>query len=291
MPKTIVFASHISEDARIANTLEGIIKTTLLGGVDIFNTSNHSLKPGDPWRDQIIRNLHACAVTLVIATPESVTSSWVNFESGGAWLAEKRVVPCCARGMLKTSLPAPLGHLQALELGRPDDIRHLISILANAAGLDNPTTVDYEKLARQLEESWIDGTNVTPDGTFSKWLNRTVLRPVRHTGERQRGTVPITKREPVYSTDTRQFPREAMIRSGDSLRVTVDLPYLQLRTCYVNGTDADIIAESELPLSFECTIECIGEVKVHDYDYYPGEDEDRTAQFYPAYVLHDLKRM
>ena len=88
------FISHIHEDARISAALEDLIKESLLGGVEVFNTSNRvSLAPGEPWRDLIIQNLRGCVAALVVATPQSVSSPWINFESGGAWISEKRGIP------------------------------------------------------------------------------------------------------------------------------------------------------------------------------------------------------
>src|ERR1035441_10149569 len=124
MPKPLVFISHIHEDSSIATAIEDLIGTALLGSVEVFNTSNRaSIAPGQPWRDLIIQNLTRCAAALIVSTPQSVVSPWVNFESGGAWVSEKQVIPCCARGMRISSLPAPLSHLQALEVAKPDDLR------------------------------------------------------------------------------------------------------------------------------------------------------------------------
>src|ERR1035438_9331733 len=155
MAKPLIFLSHITQDAAISIALEEFVRTTLLGGVEIFNTANNrSLTPGVEWRDHIVNSLRGCSAALVVATPESVTAPWINFESGGAWVAGKRVIPCCADGMKKRSLPAPLNHLQALEIDDPDDLEHLINLLAQTASLDNPANVDYVAAAESLRESW-----------------------------------------------------------------------------------------------------------------------------------------
>src|SRR5262249_32409834 len=144
LQKPIVFISHIHEEETCANALEQVLKRALLGALDVFNSSNRrSIATGDPWRDRIVESLKRAASVLVVASPNSVSSPWVNFEAGGAWISGTRVVPCCIKGMKPSSLPAPLSHLQALNLDSPEDLQQLITHLAASAGLDAPTEFNY----------------------------------------------------------------------------------------------------------------------------------------------------
>jgi|HubBroStandDraft_6_1064221.scaffolds.fasta_scaffold378054_2 hypothetical protein len=86
--KPTVFISHIHSDEATANTIDTELRSALLGAVNVFNSSNRrSLEPGDPFRDKIIETLKNSECTLVVASPDSVSSPWVNFEAGGAWVS------------------------------------------------------------------------------------------------------------------------------------------------------------------------------------------------------------
>src|SRR5260370_18290123 len=224
MPKPLVFISHIHEDSSIAAALESLIESSLLGSIEIFNASNRSsLAAGQPWRDLIIHNLRGCVATLVIATPQSVTSPWVNFESGGAWISEKRVIPCCARGMKISSLPAPLSHLQALEVADPNDIQQLIEFLSGAAELQKPKHVDYAVAAEELEKSWADDARTTQDEELVRWLTTAMLRPNKYIGKQIQGVFKVSHPYSVDYIESSQFHRENIV-PGDSVRCWVEHP-------------------------------------------------------------------
>jgi hypothetical protein len=82
-----IFISHVHADRGIAEILQAELDRTLLGGATFFNALDRaSLRPGDPWRDRILETLGASAVVLVVASPRSVLSPWVNFRERW-WLA------------------------------------------------------------------------------------------------------------------------------------------------------------------------------------------------------------
>jgi hypothetical protein len=94
------------------------------------------------------------AIVLVVASPDSVASPWVNFEAGGAWLSGVRVVPCCVKGMKPSSLPAPLGHLQAVSLDTVGGLADLIRQIAEVAGLDYPSAYDFDAGLQSIVSTW-----------------------------------------------------------------------------------------------------------------------------------------
>jgi hypothetical protein len=52
MARPTVLISHVSRESDTAVALENVLTEALLGGLDVFNTSNRtSLSVGDPWRD------------------------------------------------------------------------------------------------------------------------------------------------------------------------------------------------------------------------------------------------
>jgi TIR domain-containing protein len=285
--KPLVFVSHIHEDAPIATALDQFIRRALLGGVAVFNTSNRaSLEPGDPWRDLIISQLRACVVALIIATPESVRSPWVNFESGGAWVADRRVIPCCAKGMTKSSLPAPLGHLQALELTDPQDLQQLVGYLARSADLDQPTSLDYTGLIKEIEEAWTSPTDVAKNLDIRQQLQKLLVRPNRYIGQSVKGTFGIMTTAAVTPTDAKQLPN-ADLKPGDSISCTVQHHGLSLFSarCFAKGEVADEIADTVLPAEFQLELRCLGQMKVIEGPFVDYDEPDRGIEYEAAFLI------
>lgn len=291
--KPLIFLSHITQDASIAAELESFVHTTLLGGVELFNTSNReSLRPGDPWRDSILLGLRTCAAALVVATPESVNAPWINFESGGAWVSEKRVIPCCAKGMTKSSLPAPLSHLQALEIEDPEDLEQLIHFLATVASLNDPEKVDYIAAAERLRELWSGPPPMAQDEELAGWIERTQLRPQKYKDTKMRGTFILSDAHVVSPDEQNQFSRYK-IAAGISLRLHSRLPgvsYNSLRYCFINDPDADLV-EDKLPGAFEVDLTCMGTIRVESRILLDAmsDEEDRVFDYFPAYLLENVR--
>jgi hypothetical protein len=283
--KPSVFMSHIHEDAGISNLLEKIIKEALLGSMDVFNTSGRtSLRVGDPWADKILASLRSCVAALIIATPDSVRSPWVNFESGGAWVFKKRVIPCCAGGMTKGSLPAPLSNLQALELTQAVDLRGLLELLAEYVNLDSPVTVDYDDLARQVSELSATPEPVS-DSDFLGWVEKVSLRPRRYRGESRHGVFSVSYPRAVTPTEASQF---SGLVAGESVQCWVKVPGRTgtLYHCFANGDDADVVATGEV--SCEGELVCLGQLKSYDTDTIDWQHEDRGVSYNDAFLVQGL---
>jgi hypothetical protein len=217
MPKPTVFISHVHEEEASANALEGVLKRALLGALDIFNSSNRkSIAVGDPWRDKIVSTLKNSVSVLVISSPSSVSSPWVNFETGGAWISGTRVIPCCIKGMKPSSLPAPLSHLQALDLESPDDLRLLIKHLADAAELDVPEGFDFEKAVDDIVSSWDSGLSESQDSDIVSWFKRVDRRPEKYRGEVGSGLFRLANLRASSPQEAKQFKGEKLT-PGDTL--------------------------------------------------------------------------
>ena len=178
MSKPVLFISHIHQDENCANAVEKVVKKALLGALEVFNSSNRrSISTGDPWRDRIIETLKGSATVLVLASPDSVSSPWVNFETGGAWVSGTPVIPSCIKGMKPESLPAPLGHLQAVNLDTADGLRLLINRLAETAGLDQPSDFDFNQAAKTIVASWETKAPEIDNMAFLAWFGKVDRRP------------------------------------------------------------------------------------------------------------------
>jgi hypothetical protein len=114
LQKPLVFISHITEEKEIALALKKLIEKTYMGMIDVFvSTDPTSIKPGRKWLDTITASLKSCKIEIILASPESVTRPWINFEAGAGWIRDIPVIPVCHSGMIPSKLPPPLSALQS----------------------------------------------------------------------------------------------------------------------------------------------------------------------------------
>lgn len=133
-----IFISHATADADIAGALQGWIRSTFVGSVSVFVSSDaRSITPGDDWRAVIEDALRSADIALVICTEASLGRPWLGFEAGAAWMAGARVVPLCYHGIRVDSLPMPFSSRQGLDLGEEENVNALLSLLITAGGFDH----------------------------------------------------------------------------------------------------------------------------------------------------------
>jgi len=120
-----VFLSHAASDTRLANYLADVIRTSV-GGVNVFVASSPGEIPtGEEWLPAIKDHLKDADTYLILLTPRSVTRLWLWFETGAAWMSERRMLPVTALGLEKRDVPMPLGAHQALSLEDEGDVQQL----------------------------------------------------------------------------------------------------------------------------------------------------------------------
>jgi hypothetical protein len=147
--RPLVFISHVAEDGEATRILQNDLARRFIDAVEFFNTSNRdSLKPGESWLEKITGMLRKSSMILPILSPAALRSPWVNFETGGGWLTDTRVVPCCAGQVRKESLPAPYSWLQAINLDEEEDLSRLVQLIAEQVHL----RATYDGLAELASE-------------------------------------------------------------------------------------------------------------------------------------------
>jgi hypothetical protein len=279
--KPTVFISHIHSDEATANTIDTELRSALLGAVSVFNSSNRrSLEPGDPFRDKIIETLKNSECTLVVASPDSVSSPWVNFEAGGAWVSGGRVIPCCVKGMKPTSLPVPLSHLQTA----------LLKHIAQLAGLDYPVAYDVAAGVTNIVASWKTGAVPKENDELITWMRRSERRPKRHVDSSSSGFFRarnVTATDPI---ETKQLQDYGLL-SGDSVRCWVDVEG-ESKTrmyCYAADRVADLLDELPENTLLHGTLVCGGQIKIYSMPSW-DPDDDRGIDYYTAWIIKDASK-
>lgn len=292
MNKPVVFISHIHEDEACASALEQVLRKALLGALDIFNSSNRrSISAGDPWRDRIIETLKRSATVLVLASPDSVSSPWVNFETGGAWVAGTRVIPSCIKGMKPESLPAPLGHLQAVGLDSAAGLRLLINRLSETAGLDEPVDFDFDQAAQEIIASWSTKTVDVDNSAFLTWYKKVDRRPEKYKGETATGLFRVKHLNATDRQETSQFPGEGM-KPGDTISFWLDVEgpgTVWTSHCFAAGPVADFLEGVNETILLRGTVKALGQMKVYETTMDFG-NEDRGISYPTAWRVVDVAR-
>jgi hypothetical protein len=145
--KKLVFISHITEESELAKILSEEIKSSFLGLLDTFVSSDgESLPAGGRWLDSIDAALTNSAIQISLCSPQSIKRPWINFEAGASWIRRIPVVPLCHSGLSKSGLPIPLVMLQGADLDNAEDLKVVFAGLAKILGAAKTPAIDYGSL-------------------------------------------------------------------------------------------------------------------------------------------------
>ena len=84
-----IFLSYAHEDGEIAASLVSRLED---GGIHCF-LAEKNIRPGEQWEPRIRDALLRSRRLLLLITPRSKDSRWVNAEAGAAWALGKPLVP------------------------------------------------------------------------------------------------------------------------------------------------------------------------------------------------------
>ena len=137
--KPKLFISHATSDGEFANAVKQEIEKVFANGLDVFCTSSPgSISGGTDWLSEIERRLGSAQAVVAIVTPISVERPWLWFEVGATWgkgrSGDCKIYPLCAPEMEIGNLPSPLDRLQALSMGKAQDLKMLFQALIEQFG-------------------------------------------------------------------------------------------------------------------------------------------------------------
>jgi hypothetical protein len=127
-----IFITHIHEDEIVARALHRFLTAKLKGcSAQMFLSSDPwQLRLGDEWLEKIREALKSAKVILALFSPVSVKRPWVNFEAGGAWFSEGKVlVPLCIAEQRPENLPKPYSNIQGASLEEWNSLNYLVQRL------------------------------------------------------------------------------------------------------------------------------------------------------------------
>lgn len=87
-PNPLVFISHDTRDAELAEAFSNLLKSVSAGVLKSFRTSdkrgNQGIEYGIEWYPEIIKNIQASSDVVCLLTERSVDRPWILFEAGMA---------------------------------------------------------------------------------------------------------------------------------------------------------------------------------------------------------------
>lgn len=127
-----IFLSYASEDSNSATEL--INELGKQPNVHVFTSDKMSA--GENWRSKIKKTLSESDFFLVLLSPTSVQSRWIQFELGVAWGLNKFIIPIVTSHDVVDRIPLELGGLPVLEmkhLKKPRAISEIIEMYEKTA--------------------------------------------------------------------------------------------------------------------------------------------------------------
>jgi hypothetical protein len=114
-----VFISFVNEDKDVATAVKLLIETRLSLHGRVFLSTE--LVAGDDWLAEIRGAIESSELLVVMLSSRSLKRSWINFETGAAWILKRPIIPVCFGALKKSALPHPYSNFQAVQLPGDED--------------------------------------------------------------------------------------------------------------------------------------------------------------------------
>jgi hypothetical protein len=127
------FLSHSSSDKNLAEIIAETLKRITLNQISPWFSSDESgaggLQPGMIWFNAILDKLSKSKAVVAILTPNSISRSWIYFETGiGQTLKDCEVMPICI-GLNRDTIYPPLGLYQCYQLSDYKSLKEFVAKL------------------------------------------------------------------------------------------------------------------------------------------------------------------
>lgn len=153
--KPKLFISHATSDGEFAQVLQAEIIKVFADGIDVFCTSSPGgIEPSKDWLNSIEEKIDNAQAVIVIVTPVSIERPWLWFEVGAFWLRARKdqtaIYPLCAPEINLSDLPSPLDRLQALSMGKAQDLKLLFEGLIKQFGFGKISSFRASNISRRI---------------------------------------------------------------------------------------------------------------------------------------------
>ncbi len=165
-----IFLSHSRHDRNVVNALHNLLKqfianNNLSSRYDIFY-SQESLsddKNSQDWKKAIVDNLRSCDLVVVLWSPHSLNSSWVNYEIGMAHAGNKKII---ATGINGIDYGKYIYNQQVISIENVDNILRVL----NNIFVDEK--IDVNKWMKKISEK--EGDNSPVQKLLREFNNRCI---------------------------------------------------------------------------------------------------------------------
>lgn len=135
-----VLISHSTKDAKLSAGLAKLLERCSLKQINPWFSSDPDkdggLAPGDRWFETIRSKLKTSKAVLVLITPNSCESSWVQFEAGfGAAHSDLEIMPLLVGIKNIADIPDPLSHWQVYRLDNLESCSGFLGKLLSRLGI------------------------------------------------------------------------------------------------------------------------------------------------------------
>jgi len=142
-----IFISHSSKDAALAKLLITLLRSALkISSEEIRCTSvpGYNLPGGVDTEEHLRKEILATPVFLGLITEAGLSSSYVLFELGARWGANKPMIPLLAPGISPDTLDGPISNVNALSCASSVHLHLLVSQIAKELHIDAEPPAGYQ---------------------------------------------------------------------------------------------------------------------------------------------------
>jgi hypothetical protein len=150
----LVFISHSSKDAELAQALIDLLKDALglrAHQIRCSSVDGHRLPVGVNTESKLRDEVNAAIIVIGLVTPSSLDSSFVMFELGARWGANLFLAPLMA-GVKPSGLNGPLSLLNALDATNEAQLLQLVEDISGRLDLPLQSAASYLRRVAQVKE-------------------------------------------------------------------------------------------------------------------------------------------